>query len=352
MNRKKEPNMPQIVVAKKRKKLLVPKEKVIMRAYSERQSWLTCRQQWDWAFNDWLVPKTTNRHLKFGDLTHQALALYYKPGIKRGPHPAVSFAKIYDEVVDESFSMKREGDEWLDAKELGVHMLENYIEHWGDDSHIKVLAPESHFEVDLWDDDGVYVCTAVGSFDVLFMDLNLKKIGILETKTAAAISKSHLPLDEQAGTYWAFASLFLSQLGMLKPGRDISFILYNFLRKAMKDERPKNDAGHSLNKNGTVSKKQPSPIFDRQPVYRGEVDKNYIIKRTIQQAKEMALARKGELAIYKNPRGTYPDQHCMGCGFKDMCELHETGSNWEEYREAVMDRANPNANYEQRGIDG
>ncbi len=60
----------------------------------------------------------------------------------------------------------------------------------------------------------------------------------------------------------------------------------------------------------------------------------------------MAQVRNGKLPIYKNPRGTYPDVHCLGCPFKDMCELHESGADWEDYRDEMMIPYVPNEDHE------
>lgn len=68
-----------------------------------------------------------------------------------------------------------------------------------------------------------------------------------------------------------------------------------------------------------------------------------LIQRIRQQTWEMGQARIGKLPIYKNPSGTYPDQHCLGCEFRDMCELHEEGREWEELRDMTMTTWDPYA---------
>lgn len=322
----------------------MPIERVYLRT-SERTSYKTCRQQWDWMFNQNLTPREVNRHFKFGDLVHQAMAKYYKPGVKRGPHPARAFEQICDEKLAEGFSLKNEDDAWVDAVEMGVAMLENYVNRWGDDDHIRVLWSEMPFQLDLYH-KGVYLVTYCGTFDGVYYDMDTKQIGLFEHKTAAAISTGHLMLDEQAGSYWAFAGEWLREAGILKPGKEISFIMYNILRKAMPDQRPKDEAGRCLNLDGSVSKKQPSPYFHRQKIYRSREERENLLLRVKMEAWEMAQVRAGKLPIYKNPRGTYPDVHCLGCQFKDMCELHESGADWEDYRDEMMMPYDPNADHE------
>src|ERR687883_286790 len=93
---------------------------------SERRDFKTCRQKWYWAYVDCLTPMQVRPALGFGDLVHQALAIYYPPGIKRGPHPAGTFEKLYKQFVSEHgvLYMKVVDDEPAeDAYDLGMEML-------------------------------------------------------------------------------------------------------------------------------------------------------------------------------------------------------------------------------------
>lgn len=308
--------------------------KVMLRT-SERTSFKACRQQWWWAYVEGRQARTAAKALSFGDMVHRALAPYYKPGKKRGPHPSKTFHAIYTQSQEDGFVIRNEDGEWEEALDLGIAMLDHYVERWDGDSGWEILWSECPFELDIsYARSRRYLVTYVGTFDSVFRDHdNNRQLGLLETKTAAAISTAHLPLDEQTGSYWAMAPLWLRQLGVLRPGRDIDFILYNILRKAKPDTRPRNPQGHCLNKDGSVSKSQPAEYFKRQRIYRSETDRANLITRIRMEAYEMALVRAGKLPVYKNPRGTFPDQHCNGCPFRDPCELHETGAEWEEMLE-------------------
>lgn len=313
---------------------------IIMVRTTERRMFAQCRQRWWWCFVECLQPLDTAAALKFGDIVHQALAIYYPPGRKRGPHPAGTFSTVLHEQFEE-FGFKDSNGDWVDAEELGIEMLTNYVERWGKDDHIEVIAPEMPAEVHVYNARGAYVCTYVLKFDAVIRDLNTRKLGLFEHKTAKAISTKHLPLDEQGGSYWTFAGPWLRSQGILKPKEDIAFILYNFLRKGKKDTRPTNEAGQALNKNGSVSKNQPSKLFLRQPIYRSETDRESMLFRVRAQSWEMGQARQGKLPIYKNPAGQFPDQHCNTCPYRDMCELHETGGDWETIRDLTMTHWDP-----------
>lgn len=373
-------------------------DRVMFVRTTERKNFTACRQQWWWTFVDRLSSKDTKPALRFGDLVHQALAIYYPPGEKRGPHPAGTFGKLFDEQIEagmHDFAIYDE-EERVDARTLGVDMLEHYVERWGGDERIRVIAPEMAFQVPLKDKNGkplrvkledgkMHLVVYAGSGDCVIEDMETGQIGLWEHKTAASIGLTHLPLDEQAGSYWVFVPEWLRMQGILEPDQDLDFIWYNFLRKAMRDTRPVNDYGQRLNNPkkadltplldakgiaykksakldelmelvrgtgtdpetlGEVSKSQPPEHFVRQKVYRNDIDRMNIMYRIRAQVWEMAQVRNGKLPLYKNPAGTWPDQHCNGCQFRDMCELHETGADWEELRDFTMTTWAPYADHE------
>jgi len=355
---------------------------VVFLRTTERRSFVTCRQQWWWSFVDCLEAKETKNALRFGDLTHQALAIRYPPGRKRGPHPAPEFARLYDEQIaagQYDFNILDDEDS-VPARDLGIAMLENYVEHYGDDERYKVIAPEMAFQVVVTDKHGRYMVTYCGELDIVVQDLQTNQIGIIETKTAASIPKRVLPFSEQDGSYWLFAPEWLRKQKVLKAGQDIDFLLYNYLRKALPDERPRNAEGARLNKPskpallaaceangitlaksstmdvltealeakgvdvaqlGEVSKVQPPPYFARFPTFRDQIDREALLYRVRAQAWEMAKVRAGKMPVYKNPSAAWPDEHCNACEFRDMCELHEAGSDWEELRDLTMTTWDP-----------
>jgi hypothetical protein len=360
-------------------------ERVFLRT-SERRSFANCRQQWWWSYVLGWEAIRTKPALRFGDLVHQALAAWYIPGRKRGAKPWVTFENIYSRQLEEGqyefdvFESYGDDSGKVDALELGIEMLRNYVEEYGQDDSFEVIASEMPFAVDVFDKHNRYMVTYVGGLDLVYRDLSTRQLGVIETKTAGSISTRHLGLDEQAGSYWAFAPMALAEKGMLKKGEDIDFILYNFLRKGFKDTRPVDATGHRLNKPskealfercsalgieipkkatmeamwnalelagqdpaqlGERSKSQPPPLFLRQKVYRDDADRESLMYRVRAQAWEMAKARAGKLPIYKNPGGTYPNQQCTGCEFSDVCELHETGREWEELARLTMKTWDP-----------
>ncbi len=314
---------------------------------SERTCFKSCRQKWYWAYVENLKAKRTSVPLKFGDLIHIALAGHYKPGKKRGPHPTKIFNKIYGEWLAEGNDdllvkkLKESEDEQVTrwkASELGPNMLNNYMDLYKGDTHLEVISPEQTFQVDVSNEDGVYLFTYVGTIDCVVRDLTNGRLGFLEHKTGGGLDPFGAPvaLDEQTGAYWAFGPDWLRAKGYLKPGEELDFVIFNRLKKSFADTRPKDENGYALNQNGTISKRQPGPLFKREFVYRSAIDRQRVMARTRLEVREMKLVRLGKLGVYKNP-----DRHCGFCEFRDMCEVHESGSDWEAIRDQMFTKWEP-----------
>jgi hypothetical protein len=157
--------------------------------------------------------------------------------------------------------------------------------------------------------------------------------------------------------------------------------MYNFVRKALADDRPRNADGHYCNKPvkadyikaiqedprngrtvaeltkmkvedlarlagravfGEVSKLQPKPRFVREAVYRSPNERATQIRRIQDEALWLDAMRTGALPIIKNPS---PD--CSWCPYHDMCLLDERGDNVavKEYREAMYQVKDPYADH-------
>ena len=135
----------------------------------------------------------------------------------------------------------------------------------------------------------------------------------------------------------------------MKP-RDVEALdgmLYTFMRKAKTDPRPRNSDGLCLNKDGSVSAKQPSPIFHRELIYRSESDRERARERAVREVRDMIRLRAAEVddpavAAYKAPHFI----NCAMCQYRDMCELHEIGQDWEGLRDVTMDKWDPYAAHE------
>lgn len=341
---------------------------------SERGTFLMCRFKWWLEFDERLKPITAMPALRFGTLVHAALADWYVPGVKRGTHPATAFEKHYaDELkVAEKMGFRDEDGVWHEAGELGVAILTHYVDHYGKDDVWEVLVTEQPFQrlvrktvcavcnqTIMHDDDGWH-CSAqcphdgeepagwflyAGVMDGIWRKRTDKGLWVPDHKTTAGIGPTtvkHLILDNQASGYWSFGVDWMYERGILKPKQHLSGMLYNFIRKAPPDERPQNEQGQYLNKDGAVSKVQPSPFFMRQPIYRDEFDREAARQRAAADFLEMEMTRAGELEVKKTPSS----QNCVGCWAIDICELHEMGAGWEEMKDGTTKAWDPYSEHE------
>lgn len=321
----------------------------VMLRNSERQAFKTCRWRWDWTYNRGLQAATAPTALRFGDLIHQSLAPYYKRGVKRGPHPAETFERLYMEQAKEldgqGFNVFAD-DKWEPALELGIGMLNGYVGRYAEeDKEYEVISSEQTFQLRVRSrpfrpyggaPKEPLTFYVVGTFDGVWRHRSTGRIVFKEFKTAAAINVDGLAMDEQAGMYWTYGPKWLRMQRVLKDGELPSAILYTFLRKAIPNPDKRRDAeGRVLNKDGSVSKSQPAPYFERLPVYRDEADRERMHERVLDEIEEIVHARNGLHAIIKNP-GPLHMPNCRDCAVREACEVHETGGDWEPVLSAAM----------------
>jgi hypothetical protein len=369
---------------------------------SERRAFKQCPQKWEWSWRQGLSAKEPAKALWFGTGIHAALADYYQPGAKRSKH----FIEVWRAHADEDAQFIRtksqygaDEDQLVDARLLGETMLKGYVAEYQGDPRWDVIATEQPFEVKIpfmdppypdSDDLATQIAAEIrdeygeffiynGTFDGVYRDKDTKKIRLMEHKTAGSISTNHLTLDDQAGSYWAVASHVLREQGVLGKGESISGITYNFLRKALPDERavgpdgmrhnkPTKDvylaalkiaglptprllkdladtaARHGLEVWGEVSKRQPPPLFERHDVKRTPKERRTQIDRIRNEVNMQMLMRLNIQPVSKTP-----SKDCAyGCQFFQMCELHEQGVGWEDFRDLVFNVEDPYAAHRDR----
>jgi hypothetical protein len=295
---------------------------------------------WQWAYLERLKPIQEAPHLSFGNLIHQALEKRYPPGIKRGPHPAKTFEQLYEKFTKESYKLgfRDEEGEWQEAGELGVDMMENYVDHFGKDEEWKVLASEMTFQVPVFDPEtDEYVFTYVGTLDGLWENRMDGGIRVNDYKTCKGDPEQEIrnigytgSLGLQPGAYWTFGVEALILEGILTPKlyKALDGMVFTYLRKGKRDSRPQNDSGQYLNQDGSVSKRQPPPLIHREVTYRSEQERERYRRRAIRQVRRMINLENGP------PEDRQKHPHwmiCRMCAFKDACELHELGSSWEDF---------------------
>lgn len=331
-----------------------------------------------------------NRHLWFGTGIHLALGEWYGEGTERRVHPLETWEAYCESsmVKMRVYFDRGEGieSEWVDAVVLGRAMLTAYLEEYGNDENWHFVSTEQAGTVKIPSIDGSEMVLYAYTFDGVIRNLESGNYELVETKTAAAITIGHLSLDDQAGSYWAIASNKLRRMGILQGKDRIAGINYNFLRKSMPDERPRDPvtgercnkptkdhyidrltgidnwtaatlkkqkvdelegiaAAHGLVIYGEVSKTQPPALFLRHFVQRTTKERNTQIRRIAHESMHMKAIRDGILPVIKTPRSTGNDACQYGCEFFLMCELQEAGANWEDLRKAMYTTKDPYADH-------
>lgn len=237
---------------------------------SERHSFKTCQQQWEWSWNQGLIPSLERKNARwFGTGIHLALAEWYTPpkgteknpkrGFLRGRDPRetwdeftkMSYREIVPSMADESMEK-----EFLDAQELGTVMLTRYIAEYGIDPGWEVLIPEQRFSAKIPYNarqkaanknlpEGLlklfpnarFITRAVGTFDAPIRNHDHNGlIEIVDHKTAQQNRGSaHLVKDDQIGTYISIGTNYLRAAELIGAKESIAGMIFNYLRKSKGD---------------------------------------------------------------------------------------------------------------------
>lgn len=346
---------------------------------SERSTHSRCPWQWQWGYNDRYSPRREQPALKFGTLIHKALEVRYPKGIKRGPKPAETFEKLFkkeQKQAEAKWNMKIDG-EWEDMLAVGIDMMEMYVEKYGRDEDWRVIESEMTFQVPVYlpanaleiyplargllSNGAITKRQAegkdplfwyVGTMDGVWENRMDGGVRINDYKTTSGDAEKEAQaksvLDEQTTAYWTWGVDWLEEKKILKPRQlqALDGMLFSMLKKARRDTRPTNADGLYLNQDGTISKKQPAKVFHRELVYRSEIEQQRARDRAVQEVMVMIAMRSGLLPITKSPGTGYPSQQCNACSFRDMCELHEGGGDWELAARATMERWDPYSDHE------
>lgn len=228
-------------------------------------------------------------------------------------------------------------------------------------------------------------CIRVSAEDSLYMT----KDCIITHNTAAQLGSSntqYLPLDDQAGAYWAIATHTLRKQGLIGPKEAISGVVYNYLRKAKADTRPRNADGYCTNKPqkkhfiealtekgiespdekkpldkltvavleslaeehkievfGEVSASQPPKNLDRVTVFRHRKQMRSQIERIQDDLEVMSLVKNNLVPTTKTPT-----RECGFCEFREICELDESGKDYSDFAEQIYTTWDPYAAHREK----
>lgn len=357
-------------------------------------------QQWMWGWVEgWRLPEGEEQFnaATFGTGIHLALAEYYIPGRVRGADPRDTWRRF---IGGQRATIRTLDDNgratFEDAADLGVVMLDEYLDLYGADDDWEVISPEMTFRIPIPDpgfNDPKFranrhpsqaIGMFVGTIDLVVRRLSENKLFILDHKTCQGIPTDFawLDLDDQATGYQAVATHVLRGKGLIGEKESVRGMIYNYLRKARPDERPVNEQGQATNKPtkkhyeeafanaevpmpkgkmediaafaekagirvlGDVSKVQPTPRFHREFVERTAAERRTTIRRLGEEIIWMEAVRNGALPVVKR---TSPD--CRWCTFFEMCSTDEQGYDIEDYKDSVFTRHDPYADHRAGAIN-
>jgi hypothetical protein len=341
------------------------------------------RCQWLW-YQHWVLgwsPRRPPTWSIFGIAIHRAMEVLYPPGLVNiAPRLATAqeaflvalngeIRKVGVDVFEEEYErQEREAEEkgksvrLVPAHELGVIMLEEYVkwatrEHHGDDEW-EVIHTEQPFQINVpyprsWGQRyaGRTMAVYCGTWDSFMYNRRTGEFWLWDWKTCKQLPDLRiLDMDDQRGSYLWVAKQVLLHKGLLNPQDKVEGIIFQYLKKQLPDARPTNPAGEALNKDGSVSLRQPSPRFLRLPSHRSEEQIIRQARRVQRELVHMELLFDDQEMLYKNLT-----HECTRCPLYEMCEAHEAGDDWELVRDELYEQRDPFADHraamEQGGIE-
>lgn len=274
---------------------------------------------------------------------HEALRDWYLPGYERDNRWNPGYERDGDlsehirRIADRDFMAcassltDAQVDQAAKSKNLAIALARAYQQYYKNDNQLDIIATEVPLEFVIRDGAGwrdAFRIVHRLKPDAVFRT-GPRTVMLLESKTAASVKVEHLVIDDQARPYGAMAERALKNAGVINEDDRLVGIRYNYIRKAMPDEREMNANGESLNKDGSVSARQPTPLFRRYDVPLTNAAKLITLHRVERESIALAEATvavrnrwKTLDTLRKTPHWSCP----RVCQYFEMCAAHENGA--------------------------
>lgn len=315
---------------------------------SERGAFKQCPQKWYWSYIEKLVPSSVVVGAReFGTGIHLAMAEYYVPEPIVVGVPSIDsrrgrpMLETWEEWCTETRNWGTRNDkarkqfneeEFDEMVVMGRYLLEEHMRVYGGDPDWQVIAREETFAANIRNK-----AIAVGTIDLVVRQLSTGHVWIVDHKTAKSFpGETSYNMDDQGGSYSSLATTILRHKGLIGSSERVRGIIFNVLRKGKRDDRPRNEEGLYLNKNGSVSKIQPQSVLKRYDVHKTRSQQKHQLQRIVDDVEVMNAVRQGVIPVTKSPQ-----KLCGWCDFFQLCQLDEDMGDTDSLKKALFVTRDP-----------
>lgn len=279
-------------------------------SYSEVDTARQCPHKHKLGYRErWISPREAPA-LRRGTRWHTIMETWYKALAEAGPRrtlasPAVRAAKT---EIGEFIAGIDEEDE----RELLRYMWDEYLKYYGLDREWLVESVEDNWVTPLLDEHGNETKFALKfKIDILVTEIATGRRIVVDHKTARQMpSDKEFAIDDQFGLYiW----------GVRQHGIHVDYGLHSVSRTFIPkfDDRPENEAGQKLNKDGSVSKSQPAAQLPEDRMRRTKMHRTQ--KELNQIAVDAYLTLKAMWDMDVQYRSPNPDTCRWRCDYLEAC---------------------------------
>ena len=262
---------------------------------------MSCRLSWHLGYRLGYRSRRLNPALDLGTGIHAGLEAFYED---KSVSPVDTFmAWCQQRKAELDPQWEDDLNEMVKLETLGEAMLHGYVEHYGDDPDLEVIATEHTLvkRIPIPEHTELSRYTITARLDGIVRDANTGKLFSLEHKTYGRLNTKHFDLDHQFTAQVWLGQDLAKTLGLDEP---VIGVIYNGLRKQIPSSRVK-DA-----------------LFFREKIYRNQSQIDRFLHRAYWQCRDMSSKT---VKIYPQPNPI----RCGGCAFREVCIAWQRGEDYQ-----------------------